>query len=188
MWLCKCDCGSSVTVIGADIRSGHTKSCGCFSRERLKVINKTHGLSKTPEYKIFDAMKRRCYKDTCEEYNNYGARGIGICDRWRYSFENFYADMGPRPSKKHSIERGDNNLGYGPENCYWGTGFEQANNTIKNIYFELDGVRLSQRQWERRWGIKYGTIYSRLRKGDTFANLYRKNEQRFLSHSFGHII
>ena len=87
---------------------GKTQSCGCLRREVAGVHLRTHGLSKLPEYKIWKGMKARCFSPNNPRFSDYGGRGIDVCDRWRESFENFYADMGPRPSPGHSIDRIDN--------------------------------------------------------------------------------
>lgn len=84
-----------------------------------------HGKSKTPEYRTWAAMRHRCsnLKD-----RNYGGRGITVCERWLHSFAAFYADMGPRPSAGHSIDRVNNDGNYEPSNCRWATRLQQASN------------------------------------------------------------
>lgn len=132
IWLCKCECGAEVTVRATNLRAGNTNSCGCLRKELIAKTGKekarTHGLSSSREYWIYHAMKSRCLNPKSSDYPRYGGRGIKVCDRWQHSFENFYADMGPRPSDKHSIERRENNGNYEPSNCYWATASEQNKN------------------------------------------------------------
>ena len=87
-------------------------------------------------------MKHRCLNPNAKKYADYGGRGIKICDRWLESFENFYRDMGERPSKKHSIDRIDNNGNYCPENCRWVTMKEQARNKRTNRTMLYNGKKI----------------------------------------------
>ena len=127
-WLCGCQCGNSSVVVGANLRSGHTQSCGCFRIEKAIKDNKTHGMTRSPEYRAWVKMKGRCYNKSDVSYKNYGARGITVCDRWVNSPEVFLGDMGLKPSPWHSLDRTDNNGNYEPSNCRWATKREQCIN------------------------------------------------------------
>lgn len=124
-WVCWCECDPDTTyaVRGSRLRSGNSRSCGrCFRRIK-------HGDCHSPEYKAWDGMLYRCYNENCEHFDAYGGRGIGVCDRWRYSYENFLEDMGRRPSRLHSIDRyPDNDGDYCKENCRWATKSQQNSN------------------------------------------------------------
>lgn len=134
LYTCECDCGAIVQVVGEQLRSGKTKSCGCYQREQTSKSNKTHGRVKTPEYNAWINMRRRCYDPTNDMFHVYGAIGITVCDRWNPkaggSFENFLEDMGERPDGL-SLERKDVNGNYCPENCIWAGIKQQAFNKRK---------------------------------------------------------
>jgi hypothetical protein len=125
-WLCRCECGKEITAAANSLRTGNTKSCGCFQRDKAAKISFKHGMCDSSEYGIWASMKRRCLNKKDEHYPSYGGRGIYICDRW-LKFENFYADMGPRP-KGRSIDRINNDGNYEPGNCRWATALEQVMN------------------------------------------------------------
>jgi hypothetical protein len=132
MWLCRCDCGKQSRVIGYMLKSGKTQSCGCAHHEETQKRATTHGKWGTSEYQSWHAMLQRCGNSKHKNYKYYGGRGIKVCERW-LKFENFFADMGKKPTPKHSIERNETNDGYNPENCRWATTVEQNNNTRRNI-------------------------------------------------------
>ena len=160
-WFCKCDCGNAKETDGYLLRKGITKSCGC-----LRNIDKIkHGLRNAPEYKIWAGIKDRCLNSKTPIFRYYGGRGITVCDAWKESFEAFYADMGPRPSDNHSIDRIDNDGPYSPENCRWSGASEQANNKRNNVFINTNGFTLTISQWAKKLGCSRNTIARRLERG-----------------------
>ena len=126
--ICKCDCGNNKIVALADLKRNHVKSCGCLRSETSKERMTTHGKSLTPEFSVWQGIKKRCYNKNESRYKDYGGRGIQICRRWKDSFVNFLDDIGERPSKNHSIERINNDGDYTKGNCRWATLKEQSSN------------------------------------------------------------
>lgn len=175
---CLCDCGNTKLIGASELRRGCTVSCGCQKLESARLTNRTHGQSKTPEYRCWAHMIGRCCTPTESSYHRYGGRGITVCDRWRNSFENFQSDMGPRPSLRHSIERKDNDGPYSPENCYWGTVREQSNNRRDNIHLTWNGVTKPLSIWAEEIGVSQRTLYGRLKRGyshsEALSNPYKK--------------
>ena len=129
LWQCLCECGNKIVVRAKSLRNGDTRSCGCLHKETCKTNGerKTHGLTGSPTYISWQAMKRRCLKSQEDNYPRYGGRGIEICDRWLNSFENFLADMGKRPEDL-TLDRINNEGNYEPSNCRWATLSEQNSN------------------------------------------------------------
>lgn len=160
-WQCDCDCGAVVSVASKNLLSGGTKSCGC---RRHEPIQATHGMHGTSTYNTWASMMQRCSNPRARFYSRYGGRGISVCGRWT-SFENFYADMGPRPSTKHSIDRVDNDGNYEPGNCRWATRFEQARNRGNNHRLTLGGETMTMTEWAERTGLNCPTIRRRLKLG-----------------------
>jgi len=119
LWKCTCVCGKNTLVQGSNLLSGHTKSCGCLSSEVTAKRNFVHGMTREPEYIVWQGIKERCYNPNCKAFAHYGGRGITMDESWVEDFETFYKDMGPRPSTKHTIERKDVNGNYCKDNCVW---------------------------------------------------------------------
>lgn len=138
-WFCQCDCGTETVVAGLHLRSQHTRSCGCLHRESIAEIggkqrglaspNYKHGCSrKSGSYLCWQQMGQRCTNPKAPVWKKYGAVGVNICDRWRgeHGFEHFVADIGNRPSLKHSVSRHLDTGDYEPSNCEWATWPQQA--------------------------------------------------------------
>lgn len=157
LWMCKCECGNVVNVLSSNLRTGHTKSCGCLKNV---ASNYKHGKAGTPLYKIWANMIQRCNNPDSTYYHRYGARGISVCDRW-LKFENFYADMGENP-KGFCLERIDNDGDYCPGNCKWVSPKEQARNRETSVDITYQGRTQCVSAWEEELGFKHGTLWMRL--------------------------
>ena len=132
------------------------------ARDKLIARNTTHGLSKTPEYKSWKAMKERCLRNSDTYFAKYGGRGIKICERWLNDFNNFYTDMGCRPTLTHTLDRIDINGNYEPSNCKWSTPKEQNNNKTNNriIFWNNKKYTLAELCLERK--LNYSVIWDRI--------------------------
>jgi hypothetical protein len=136
-WRCRCSCGNETVAYGSNLRRGHSRSCGCLKIEVTLTRCTTHGEARhgklTPEYRAWAALINRCENPQNPRFKDYGGRGITVCERWRSSYETFLADMGRRPSPRHSLDRIDNNGHYEPANCRWATASEQRRNQRRMI-------------------------------------------------------
>lgn len=163
-WLCRCDCGNEKIVRSNSLRSKHnpTNSCGCLHHEWRIEQNTTHGMSDSPEWGIWKSMKQRCQNSNHSNYPLYGGRGIKVCPEWENSFEQFYEDVGPRPSPNHSLDRIDGNGNYEPSNVRWATPTQQSRNSRKVRPITFNGKTQCVRAWAKEIGINPITLYSRL--------------------------
>lgn len=165
LWLCRCDCGGTITTLASSLRTRHTRSCGCLVREGVVARLSTHGLSRHPIYNVWVGMYRRCYEPSSDNYKHYGGRGITICDRW-HSIEKFVADMAPRPDGGE-LDRRDNDGNYEPSNCRWATRSGQmANTRLTGRYFTLDDEPTSQMEMSRWLAIPQTTLRRYLRRAE----------------------
>lgn len=169
VWACTCSCGKSVAVTSRWLTTGQKKSCNVdghrwagSDQKKRDTLRSLHYV----EYTAWKHMRFRCEKPSDSSYKNYGARGITVCERWQ-SFKNFFADMGPKPSPSHSIERKNNNGNYEPGNCVWATPKEQARNQRRTIFVEWEGRRITLAALIERLGLNPSLIYSRLKIGWT---------------------
>lgn len=149
---CKCDCGNEKEIDFNSIKRGKSTSCGCFNKENARKLHTTHGKAmlkpgvRHPDYCIWMKMKSRCFNPNDKSYNNYGGRGITVCNEWKDSFEHFITDMGWRPNKSYSLERIDYNGNYCPENCKWIHKSQQSRNSrrVKLIYYNNNSYCLTE--------------------------------------------
>lgn len=123
-WNCKCECEAEHVAKHDKLRSGNTKSCGCYHKVKMSSLKTTHGCTKnksfSPEYEAWRLIRKKCLNPKYINYRYYGGIGISICDRWLYSFEHFLADMGARPIGMF-LGRINANGNYEPNNCAWMT-------------------------------------------------------------------
>lgn len=173
-WNCRCDCGSYGVVHASSLKSGASSSCGCLKKESTSRRRRVHGQSgsskdkrRSPEYRCWTKMTQRCSNPKDPSYHRYGARGIAVAERWQ-TFANFFADMGCRPTDEHSLEREDNDLGYGPDNCVWATRTVQARNRPgfnRYVKYKDRVVPVSEAVEMAGSVVRYQTARNRLRRG-----------------------
>ncbi len=166
-----CKCGSIRKYDTWNLTSGQANSCGCVSDEVGSAKRVKHGQARedkdTSVYLAWLAMKNRCYVATNKHYHNYGGRGISVCDRWLNSFENFFADMGNKPSEDYSLDRYPNmNGNYEPSNCRWATREQQANNTRRNAFYIINGEKITATQANRKYGISIYMLNKKYKRVD----------------------
>lgn len=170
-WRCICECGNEVFETGGKLRSGHTKSCGCYGPGRHTNISKSN------TYRTWVGIRKRC-ESPSHKNRNYAGRGISVCKRWENSYQEFLNDMGERPSRLHSIDRIDNNGNYDCGkcedcnsrgvfkcNCRWASSSEQSRNTRVNNCITYRGQTKTIAEWERLSSIPSRALRYRLQKG-----------------------
>ena len=171
-WKCKCDCGNEIAVQGCSLRTGHSKSCGCWQRDYRKNIpppNKTHGHRYqdkgrcTREYSAWCNMIQRCENPNNTNFKDYGARGIMIDPALR-TFEGFMKVLGPCPNR-FTLDRIDCNGNYSPGNVRWIDQASQKRNTRRNIAIIHRGRSMCISEWAREIGVTPNCIKRRLMRG-----------------------
>lgn len=173
VWMCKCDCGNEYKVIGTQLTSGNTKSCGC--------IVKKHGMFGTRIYNVWHTMKERCYVKSQTSYPNYGGRGIKVCDEWQefipfmeWAYANGYDENAPRG--QCTLDRIDPNGNYEPNNCRWVNSSVQANNKNTNVFIEYNGKLDTLTNHARNAGIKPTLAEDRMLKGKNVEEIFSKEK------------
>ena len=163
-YLCKCECGNIRSVNIYKLNSGHTKSCGCITKDRLRNSPKSkHGMYNTTLYRVWIRMRSRCYNENDKAYQWYGGRGLKVSSEWD-DFRTFYKDMGDEPTKLHTLERIDNNIGYSKENCKWATMSEQGNNRRSNVNITYNGRTQTISTWAKDIGVSHSTMSKRIKR------------------------
>lgn len=172
---CLCDCGNEKSINIDSLRTGSTKSCGCYRVKRMigHKFKNTHNMNNTRIYHIWSRLKQRCKGLNAKDKKNYTSRHISYDPRWE-KFENFYNDMKNGYKDNLSIDRIDNSKGYSKENCRWATEIEQQNNRTNNIIFFYKGERMTMKQISDKLGIKYRRIRTYKDKGMTIEEIIKK--------------
>lgn len=185
-YLCKCDCGNSITLVPCRLRK--YKSCGCYEKENMKIISKsalTHGKTNTRLYGIWCRMKDRCNNPNLEHYDCYGGRGIKVCDEWQHSFESFYEwAMSSGYRNDLSIDRIDVNGDYEPSNCRWATLTEQQRNKRNTVYVMDNGIKISISEACEKYGIDKNFMWRKVKAGFTLPDIISRWEYNH-SHQTG---
>ena len=179
-WVCECECNNIVNVRAGHLKSGATTSCGCKRMDSNTKHGHTTRIADSPTYKSWENMVQRCSNPKTCGYENYGGRGIKVCDRWK-KFENFLTDMGVRPEGKTLDRYPDNDGDYCQDNCRWATRKEQNSNKRNNHLLTFNGETKTVTQWASDLGVSRNTIFSRLFRGYSsertlttkFANVVR---------------
>lgn len=183
-WLCRCDCGRLTVVNTSHLISGHTKSCGCYAKEKqIENGQKTkHGLTYSEDgkvkriYRIWSHMKTRCFNSNDDHFKDYGGRGITMCDEWKDSFQAFYDYVSQLPhygEEGYSIDRINNDGNYEPGNVKWSTAYEQTNNRRNTIIVEFGSKNHTLAEWSKITGICYQTLFARYKAGKTSEEILK---------------
>lgn len=164
-WRCKCDCGNECVVHGSSLRSGNTKSCGCYKTENARKLYSTVRQNDKRLYAVWNGIKQRCTNPNSKSYQNYGGRGIEMDSEWANHYESFYnwaINAGYKTGME--IDRIDNNGNYCASNCRFVDGIIQANNKRNVKLYEIDGVEKSLPQWCREYNQDYWLVRQRVCK------------------------
>lgn len=164
-YICKCDCGNTCIVEKFHLKYGHTQSCGCLKKEKIKKVNLKHGLEKSRLYHIWQGIKKRCLNPKEHNYSQYGAIGIKICDEWKENSKNFI-DWALANGYQDSltIDRIDVNGNYEPSNCRWVNMKTQCRNRRNSIKISYQNEELLLIEWCEKLNLKYKKVYLRLKR------------------------
>lgn len=176
-WDCICECGNLKNDVSKDaLYDGSTKSCGCLNAQNIAESRKIriNGKDGVPPFafskgqgnfhRVWHGIKERCYIKSDTSFHNYGGRGITMFTEWRHSYKAFALYIGPRPSRQHSVDRIDNNVGYYPGNVRWVTNKEQSNNKRTNVWVNWKGESMTLMQLSEYELINYNVLHKEIRK------------------------
>lgn len=180
-WLCECDCGNKEVYCTSNALKSGLQSCGCFmkevSAEKARKLSKTHGKSNTRLYRIWSGMKERCYREKHMWYENYGGRGIAICDEWLNDFQSFYDWAMNNGYQDHlTIDRIDSDRNYESSNCRWVTEKEQQNNLRKTVYVELNNKKYTITELAEEYNLDRNLVWTRYYSGKRGLDLVKPKE------------
>ena len=162
---CKCICGNISKIRASNLKSNHTKSCGCLHQEMRVKSNITHGKSNTRLWRIYHGIKARCINKNSTKYYYYGARGIKVCDEWINNFENFYNWAINNGYKDDlTIDRIDVNGNYEPNNCRWIDLKQQTRNKRTTHYLTYKNKTHCITEWEEILKFPKNLIHQRITK------------------------
>ena len=163
-WVCACDCGNFKTVRSDILLSGCTRSCGCMKREQdvVNLDRTSHMMSGTRLYGIWAGIKKRCLNINDIRYQDYGGRGIKVCDEWKNSFETFMKwALNSGYQEDLTIDRIDNDGDYEPNNCRWATMKDQSNNRRSNIKITIGNATKTMTEWCKIFDLDYKMVLAR---------------------------
>ena len=162
IWKCQCDCGNIHYSTTTDLRHGDCTSCGCYHKEKLGNIRRKHGRTGTRLYKVWIAMKGRCYNPNNLQYSRYGGRGIKVCDEWQdfEKFETWSNNNGYTSSL--SIDRINNDGDYEPSNCRWTDSVTQVRNRSITRKVKYNGEDVTIKELSERYNVNYYNLYDRI--------------------------
>lgn len=161
----ECECGRRVILCVHNVKTGHTRSCGCLNDECRGNRVRKHSMSNSAIYRVHQSMINRCHNPNTKAFRYYGARGISVCSRWR-DFQAFIEDMGI-PASGQQIDRINPNGNYEPGNCRWVSVKQQQRNKRSNRIIQFNGMSLCMAEWAEKTGIPIHVIHKRIKVGWT---------------------
>lgn len=162
-WKCKCDCGNEIIATTTDLKTGHTKSCGCLRAEKISKMSRKHGKRNERIYDIWRNMRKRCNNPKCDRYKDYGERGIEVCKEWNESFINFYKwSTNSGYNDKLTLDRINVDGNYEPSNCRWQTYKQQNNNKRNTTKVEYKNKEYTLRELSDEFNIDYEALRKRI--------------------------
>lgn len=165
VWVCKCDCGNIIETLGASLRKGDAKSCGCYRKDFCSRVSASHKLPNRRLRNIWRNMISRCENPKAVSYPLYGAKGVSVCNEWKDVEAFIQWALASGYTDGLTIDRIHGDKGYSPENCRWVSKIEQQNNRCNNHLLTVNGKTDTIANWARASGLSHSTISARIRMG-----------------------